>query len=395
MIVGLVVLIVLILVSIVVVNSRNSSTQSGDQTTGVSVIPDDNPSFLERLFGGKKSTPNEEDTDRKLSFKEIADKTTAWLLKQQDSRNKYYFGEVCTSPTTCEDSVEDNRVGISAIWGLFKSYEKTNDKKTLEIINKNLEAYTNPNVVPFIQNNFWNCKLMYEMSQSRVFDENRKSKVKDICFNSQHRLIREEELGTDTIQQTMERTEQLLDRTINNSVSTLEATSTSKEEDFINYSTAASDHIYKYLWNNQEYDYKFAYIYFNKALRMFNAPDNDMEKLSPLLGIAALDFYKKEQKEVYLSFAKHVYDKVPHDTCDQIDYCVNSIYLARELSNVTKDTNYKTQADNLTKYMIDHYFDYKNFGGYKFGKGSFYYPGTNAMYPVMYNGLIINLLYAL
>ena len=391
-ILGLVVFIILVVMTILFLSARKSSPSPSQSGNPSSSTTSGKPSFLGKLFGGKSGDKNQEQISKK-TYSEISTSVLAWVLKQQDNNGKYYFGENCTTKTSCERQ-SDNRVGIQATWGVYKAYEKSKEPRLKESISKSLNAYTDESVVPIIQNNFWNCKLMYELQLSNSFNDQEKEKIRNICFFSQHVPLEESEYTPPSVEELIRTTKTTMERTMNKSISTFgESISQSlRNEYFINQATASSDYVYKYLMAKEEIDYQYAYVYFNKALKTYNSKNSEIKLLSPLLGIASLDLYDINKNETYLDFAKFINNENIKSECDSIDQCVNNIYLLKELSKRTKDQSYNDNATKLLSYMTDKYFDSKGYAE-KFNKESYYFQGTNAIYPVMYNGLIIPLLY--
>ena len=122
--------------------------------------------------GEKKEVVEWKQPSQELQNIEIAESALAWLNEQRDSRGVYIGGYRCLMEGECYDQQTDTRAGFSAIWGRFKHYQETKDENDLSIINKDISLYSNESIVPIIQNDFWNCKLMYELLQSDDISEN-------------------------------------------------------------------------------------------------------------------------------------------------------------------------------------------------------------------------------
>jgi hypothetical protein len=234
---------------------------------------------------------------------------------------------------------------------------------------------------------------MYDLWQSSVFSQTDKQNIHDICFGSQYSPLQNNELSP-SLDDLITQAEKDVEKAQRGSlvVPNGQIDKSSQKELFLNYTTAASDNMVRYTWDKQDYDIKSAYVYLSKALNIYDQHSPEIELISPLLGVALVDMYQNNKKDSYLTLAKKIYTAHSGTNCSALDSCIHSLFLAESLSSATGDNSYMQQFKKIRDYMINNYFDYPGYKGLKFNKGAFYSPGVNAIYPVMYNGLVIELL---
>lgn len=114
---------------------------------------------------------------------EIAKKTLDYLNLMRDQRGAYLFERVCDSSNQCIDSQGNNHSGPRPIWARYKYFQRTKDFQNIEVIKNDL--LINTTKIETVQNDFWNCKLMYYISlDKKAFDQNTIEKMHQYCVTS-------------------------------------------------------------------------------------------------------------------------------------------------------------------------------------------------------------------
>lgn len=316
----------------------------------------------------------------------IAKQTLDWLNEQRDSRDVYIYGYYCSTEKGCNKQIADNRAGLAAIWGRFKHYQTTKDKNDLSIIDKDIDLYSNENIVGSIQNNFWNCKLMYEMWQSNLFSEPQKEKIEKICERSSYLPSELMEINKQIEEGKIEETDfkkLIYERPF---ATTNFQNYSSKGAKLIKYSSFTSDFIAKYLWKKDEKDLIRARLYFDKGINLWSQESQGSYLAGKcVLGIAALDLYEATGTTDYLDFANLFFEKEKiKDIClaspeEGANYCYNSLFeqttcgiFVNKLASLSEKEELQELKENLITNLINNLFNYPEYKDGKEGKGSFY-----------------------
>lgn len=346
-------------------------------------------------------------------YLEIAEKVLAWLEAQKNEQGVYYFGQLCRIDGQCETKPVDNRVGLAAIWGRFKNFSKTKNPLDLNIIRQDLQTYTDRTKVLALQNDFWNCKFMFDLWQSDTFSSEEKEKIEEICFSSNYTLFREIDdlVKAGNYQEKHDFLEVLSMKRFYTIAPTVISSFTS---DMMHYAAYTSDEVARFLWKKDPQDLLRAKIYFDQAIGAYKAEsENRYMRGRCVLGVAALDLYQGSSDSRYLDFATTLFEKEELDkTClaekEEIypNRCQDSLFeqttcalFASELFKLTKTAKYQVFEEKVITNLIDKSFDFSGYSGEFSGDGSFYSWGrglkseeVNISKGVQENGLIVGVL---
>jgi len=157
------------------INPTSSVSQPTiNQTTKDSLSPTINKQSIQTL-----TVPNQNPTD----YIKIAKKTLDYLNLMRDKRGAYLFERVCSLLDVCVDSQGNNHSGPRPIWAWYKYVQKTKDTQPISIIKNDL--LINTAKIDTVQNDFWNCKLMYYISlDKKTFDAESIEKMHQYCITS-------------------------------------------------------------------------------------------------------------------------------------------------------------------------------------------------------------------
>ncbi len=320
-----------------------------------------------------------------IENREIASQVLDWLDEQRDSRGIYILGYRCISGEGCAQQDADNRAGLAAIWGRFKYYQQLADPNDLAIIEKDLSLYTDAKTVSVIQNNFWNCKLMYEMWRSGLFSSEQKDKIKKICDQGSYYPPDLEEIDEKIKSGQGEIVDfnQLLQNKAEASLTPFKRSSQGIK--LIEYAAYASDFAAKYLWQKNEADLLRAQIYFDKGVNLLvQEPVDSYLEGKCVLGIAALDIYQAANNSAYLVFAKLLLEKEKvQDFClassEEAGYCSESLFeqstcglFTAQLADLSGETQYRELKDSFINQSKSNLFNLPEYSDGGEGKGAFF-----------------------
>ena len=208
--------------------------------------------------------------------------TLAWLNKQKDKRGYYYRSVSCNTNKviSCNQPVEAGKSGqdgLTSIWGRYKYYQLYGNVQDLETVNSDINNYEKGIKVMEIQNDFWNCKLMFDLWQSNDFNEEQKKKIENLCWTGTYLNIPEIESFTLRVPKdnSLVRSETNLKTEIPKINLKNPGNLAAESEDqmvklhFKEFASYASDFVARYKWKTDEKYKKIAEGYFNKSVKLY------------------------------------------------------------------------------------------------------------------------------
>jgi hypothetical protein len=361
--------------------------------------------------GEKKAVVGWKQFSQEMQNSEVAEKVLSWLEEQRDSRGIYIYGYRCPLKGECGQQEADNRAGLSAIWGRFQYYQVSKEASDLAIINKDINLYSNQEVVGAIQNDFWNCKLMYEMWQSSLFSGEQKAKIAKICERGSYDLM---ELGQIDQQIAQGGWKEIDYKNLigQRPAGTTQFQSLSdKGKKLIEYSAYASDFIAQYFWKKEEKDLTRAKLFFSKGVVLWNqTPQSSYIKGRCVLGTAALDLYEATGKADYLDFADSLFQKEKiKELClasseKLTSYFHDSLFeqatcglFVNQLAGLAQGEDKGQAKTNLRNNLLPRLFSSPEYQDASEGRGAFFSkiegPTETSLYrPVRENGLLVGFL---
>lgn len=324
--------------------------------------------------------------------KDIALNTITWLDTQKNEQGVYVFGYDCNDGK-CSKAAQDNRTGIAVLWAKYQYMEKVNPSPSFVPLEQDLTTYASSAIIPQIQNDFWDCRLMYDLWQSKTLSAKQKYDARAVCFRSVYQIPDTSELRT-TVDNKQDVTVDLV--TLNKGG---KLTTTFKTEDRLvnRYSPISSDYSVRFLWGQDKNDLVRAKFYFLKAASVYSqSVAGQGEVIDPaLLGIASLDLYNSTKESGYLTFAKALAEKVIATPCTDLRTCNSSAMFARDLDSALGSTVYKkVEADSL-KQAIDMGYDFTGYPAKTINTGAFHSSFSNTQnfyYNTRDNGITAGLL---
>lgn len=333
----------------------------------------------------------------------IAKSTLEWVDKQKDVRGIYTHAALCSieNPDVCTPSVMDNRSEIDVLWGRYKYFNTTKDQDELNKLINDITQYSNE--VKIIQNNSWNCKLMYDLWNSDIFTVDQKTKIRDVCFKSTYELaispiilvkVDESRLDIKIIDQNIKNkiSDILLDK---NSDFNLEYKDTLENKlNNYKYPFHTSDYLSRYKWEKNKKDLTFAYMFFDISLEDYIQNKNAILPYQKCAtGVAAVSFFDLINDPDYIAVAKKIlFEDTKNLVPDQQSVAICS-YLANDLYTTTKNNEYLNKKNEILRGFIKTNFDLDGYSGKLKGDGGFYTKGGDSyIKEVVSNSLLLGLL---
>ena len=340
-------------------------------------------------------------------YLEIAASTLDWLNQQKDDRGVYFFAQLYQSSEKKYENLpsgESGHYGLTTIWGRFKYFQATNDKKIFNLLKNDLNTYTDKNKVKYIQNDFWNCKLMYELWQSNLFSNKEKKLIENICWQRSSYLYPEELLQAIDGKTSLNKKEFVdldLEKAITKQLIFDKPLNQDEINLIFNFFPYPSDFAFRYLWKKDEKDLKIARYYFYQLIHLFTEKEEEIKKHNAeglknfcLLGIDSLDLYKATNKKSYLKFALFLGEKILKEEKTKLKPPVCAFF-ANQLFKTTGKKEFEEIKKNLLDSLINQVLDLPSFPGNLTGKGGFLLDergNPGAIKVIRENGLLVGLL---
>jgi hypothetical protein len=317
---------------------------------------------------------------------EISKEVLLKLDKTRTENGAYSFGIFCTVGGVCASNTVDNRVGVQALWAQALFYSTVHDPQAESLIDKDIEVYLNPDKVRVIQNDLWNCKLMYSLIQKGAFSQQQKDGFLRICKRGSW-------LGEEEEQFRQKATEgQISQINLDEVMDGKKYQPEPLKDNFYMYAAAASDAVYEYMLTQDQTKYNYAISYFNRAIETYTVQSNLSQIDIATLGIASVDMYRLTKNDIYLEFSKFLYRAHP-GSCSQLQSCVLSASWFNEMYKENNDAFYKQMRNLYLHQLINRFFDKQGYLGLRNNYGMFYTSGKgDYQYPTLYNGLLAGLL---
>lgn len=356
----------------------------------------------------------------KLTNNEIAKKVLDWLNKQKDVREAYRFSVDCKRSDVKNCVAEgSNRSGLGVIWGRFRYLlNHRSDSKEMDILKNDLALYADRSRLVLLQNNHWDCKLMFDLWKSDLLGDNEKKEAEKICFDGEPRLgqtllDRKNELAGGSLFLTA------VEKDIKEKVLAINENKdyekpivyqelTDKDNGNVfykhTYSYFLSDYVTRYKWKQNGDDLYFAYLFFDAMLEQYlKNPSQITTEDRCSLGLGTLDFfnlYEKNHSGQYKKLAQVLFDSVDWNNINvkETRTITSCLKFTDELLEQRKGIKYSEIKDNLLQKLINNNLDYNGFDGNISGSGGFYSDGGNKTQSGVFakdirdNGLIVGFL---
>lgn len=327
---------------------------------------------------------------------EIAKKTLDWIDKQKNETGRYAFAKYSPESTGGASSHIDNRVGIDVIYARFKYWQRTKDENTLKKLKADLTTYNNRKIVQKIQNSFWNCKLMSEISSEKLLDQASRNMAKRICDRSTSFASRIKNNGP--MEENFKPTEFIDDVDLTTAFSQRKNASVPPEinpsdQSLTEYAVFSSDFSAKFVWKKINNYLLIAKSLFNAAFSSYISTRRQADAFIDgecNLGIAALDLYKSTNEEKYLTFAKDLFKedligKISILKKDNASEQISCALFSEQLFRATKDNRYKeARAEMLQTLLINNYDETDGSFVNKFGSSTVKLTRDNAWASVIF-----------
>lgn len=324
---------------------------------------------------------------KKFSDVKKAETVLSWINTQMQADGSLKNGCECVNEACIKckpDTPDTYAIWPYVLWGQYKYYENTKDNKILEQMNEEADKVT----MGGAQYNLWNCKLLKDLYESQILDENFKRKAELVCAQTFYEGNIGEVNGNDFKNE--------LDNGIVNIMNdqAVEFKQVGRfkksdfQENFVRLATYTSDLCARYLWGlDKELDKKTKAAYY-AVLQGYSLSGRNLFNDS-LLGITTLDMYRADKEEKYLNLAKFLFEKNKDKRCDGLNQCVYYAFFAKEFFDLAKENSYIEKYNEIVSSLVNTNLDISGLYGFKTNKGGFF--STN-FYPTVENALMVGLL---
>jgi hypothetical protein len=330
------------------------------------------------------------------------------ISKLRDDKGRYYGFLIKLANGTKQPPAIDNRSILGITQGRYQYYLATGNREELQTLSNDLEMYANPSLVPVLQNNLWNCKIMYAIWEDNSLPQSFRDKARQICLRGTYQVEEMTEIPSLKAEKQNKNITNIDFNNIflNNPVPPPSDKLKNENDKMIEYAGFASDFTYKYLWDKKDNDLTNAQSLFALALKKYSLVKTlDFVHGQCVLGISAVDLYFRTENNNYLDFAKNLYDKSRLGFCLSDATCKDNLfdkatcgYFTNNLYNVTQDEKYLKTKTILIQSIVNSHFDYQGLPGNLEGDRLFY---QKVIYPdlkkdiiknIRDNGLVVGLL---
>lgn len=337
------------------------------------------------LYSNPPINVTKPDTDSAIVL--VSNQIINWIKSQKSANGQYYLQNYCDNQKqSCQNSPDDSRIGINALWSHFIHYQIKKDTQDLIQIDNIIAYYNSPESVG-VQANFWSCKILNEIWKSNILNDTQNEKIKKLCLQSTfyRPYASDLQINNPNINKY-----KFLDASFivpDLFYQNYDASSYENNKSIL-YSAFSSDYVNRFLFSQDKKDLDDAQIYFNAAvITLRQQPKNTYINGRCVLGIAALDLYQATNNEDYLNFTKNFTENEGLDSYAQYinktdsnipKYFQNSVFerascsiLYHDIYKLTSDSKYKNYSSNLFSNIADKSFD--KIAAFSFDDANYYY----------------------
>ena len=311
-------------------------------------------------------------TSTEKKYCTFAKKTLTWLDSKKDNNGKYYSSVDCDFENkTCNSLQKAGLSGhdaIPTIWARYKYVQKTGDKDEITILKKDIDYYYQQLDEMPVQNHYWNCRLLLEINDQKILNQEYLNKVHKLCTTSTY-------TSSDEVRNVYdEKTKSYINvisqvdyydwQNPDQNKDLILETDKTIDRNYGFYVSFPSDFVARFKSTQNQNDLNIANTYFNKLLQGYyidNANFSANDKC--LLAISSLDLYSVNKDQKYLNWAKDVYDLYFVDQGPKYEAInIECAFLNRELAKYDSNSKYKSNEEKLLNIFTSKYWD---------GEGSF------------------------
>jgi len=312
-------------------------------------------------------------------------------LLTENNTSIYPSSLQCDKTGKCNQGTPNNASVFAAVWSRFQRYKLTKSADDLKSIVRDLNTFTNRQIVQGIQNDFWGCRLIFELWQSSLPElDQTKNQLQTLCRSIANNPNDLNEIDKVIAQNQFQ--EANLDEILQGKASGYPLQS--KKDYYLEYAGLSSEYVSRYLWFSDKRDLARAKLYFAKAGAGFDLKDTKQKMANlPAFGVAALDLYKATQNSKYLGVATLLMKEKQKDGCESLLDCALTAFFAQEYFQVSQNVLYKTVRDRMLETAVTNGYDEEGYLAYINGVSAFHlFPALNAIYPEHENFLLAGML---
>jgi len=326
--------------------------------------------------------PQNQDLIPDVSSQEMASISASvlgWIDKTKGNDGVYFSGVNCENGS-CTNGFVSRPAGAQVIWARFQHFAKTGDNTDLQKINQDLTTYLDPKVVPYIQNRFFSCKLLYEIISSKnPATSSLNDKLAELCNRNTHNPFDLNEINA--LISKNEDKDPNLDSFL---VGQAQTTALTKNQgNLLEPEILSSEYSTRFLWFSDPTDLRRAKQYFIKATMDFDSKLKSADAKTATLGIASLDLYQATQEKKYMEIAETLFPE--SGKCSEVSDCAYMAMFARQMFLMSNEDRWKQLELQVLKTAIAKGYDVDQKAFHTFGN-------TRQTFDMMNNSFLAGLL---
>ncbi|MDD3661544.1 MAG: hypothetical protein PHG63_00580 [Candidatus Dojkabacteria bacterium] len=310
------------------------------------------------------------DPDDPLSNVEIASIVVQWMEKSRHPDGRYIFDETFDESGVATKTV-DHRLGAFPVWAQAKLFEKTGNTEHLSKIERDIDVYMDPEVVPFIQNYFWTCALLYDASIVPGLPEDIANKMRDLCERGDFNLELMQNVD-DELEQGFVTFDVRVDQLPVSALSG--AVESPLNHEIFQLAAFSADRSGRYRWYGKRYDREVATVLLRDAVELYSQEVAGGSFIPSdtrcVIGFAALNLYALSADESLVDLSELMFRSYEPSVDD-----VESLAFCTLLGSRLGQTGIGRVSDADISKMLDiaifDLFDVKGYDGYYNGGGAF------------------------
>lgn len=312
----------------------------------------------------QQNTTISKNTSKQENNIKLAENVVSWMESKKDEKGIYYQSVGCDYSTkTCDQISKTGTSGhtsLPAVWAKYLVLDVGSDVVSKESLSDDLDKYWK---IGLYENEFYNCKLMKQMVESKWLSSEDKQKAKNICIDGTYYPTSAIEL-------------QLIDNIYRYVViNRAESVNTLGLDGSIYYlSVFPSDLLAKYQLTNDKNNLELAKHYYDVVTMAYkNNPDYFKPSDICAMGVSALDFYNFNKDESYKKYAVDLLKESIVNLDDNNTYVNPKCGLfAKQLFEATGDERYKKSMSKIVDIYNLSQRDSKGLASYMVGDGVYF-----------------------
>lgn len=310
------------------------------------------------------------DPDDPLSNIEIASIVTQWMDRTRNQDGRYILDETFDA-SGAATRVIDHRLGAFPILARTKLFEKTGNTEHLSKLKRDLDVYMDPERVPFIQNYFWTCALLYEASIVPDLPVETVNTMRDLCERGDFNLEVMQSVDDRLAQGDVSFDLSVDEIPLPSQSGTVES---SRANEIFQLASFSADRSGRYRWYGKRYDREVATVLLRDAVELYSQEVAGGSFIPSdtrcVIGFAALNLYALSADESLVDLSELMFRSY-EPSADDVESLAFCTFLGSRLGQTGIGRVSDADISKMLDIAIFDLFDVKGYDGYYNGGGAF------------------------